>query len=89
MTEPEFHPDVRIGHVHLRVADLARATDFYHDVLGFDVTAYGPDCGLPGRAKAERHPPRGIRDSTTSPSATLTAVSSAAPCSRSWTADTP
>ena len=50
MTEPEFHPDVRIGHVHLRVADLARATDFYHDVLGFDVTAYGPDCSLPGAA---------------------------------------
>jgi catechol 2,3-dioxygenase len=50
MTEPEFHPDVRIGHVHLRVADLARATDFYRDVLGFDVTGYGPDLGLPGVA---------------------------------------
>jgi catechol 2,3-dioxygenase len=47
-SDPEFHPDVRIGHVHLRVADLARATAFYRDVLGFEVTAYGPDFGLPG-----------------------------------------
>jgi catechol 2,3-dioxygenase len=50
MNEPEFHPDMRIGHVHLRVADLARATAFYRDVLGFDVTAYGPDFGLPDAA---------------------------------------
>ena len=28
---------VRIGHVHLKVADLARALDFYCDVLGFDL----------------------------------------------------
>ena len=46
----EAHPDVRIGHVHLRVADLERATAFYRDVLGFTVTAYGPDVGLPGVA---------------------------------------
>jgi catechol 2,3-dioxygenase len=50
MTESELHPDVRIGHVHLRVADLAPATAFYRDVLGFDVTAYGPDFGVPGAA---------------------------------------
>jgi catechol 2,3-dioxygenase len=32
----------RIGHVHLKVADLDRAVGFYHDTLGFDVTArYG------------------------------------------------
>ena len=37
------HPDVCIGHVHLQVADLQRATDFYHHVLGFDITMYGPD----------------------------------------------
>jgi catechol 2,3-dioxygenase len=31
-------PDgVRIGHVHLKVADLERALSFYCDVLGFDV----------------------------------------------------
>src|ERR1044071_6440422 len=33
-----IHPDVRIGHVHLKVADLERAIGFYHDVLGFEVT---------------------------------------------------
>jgi len=36
----ELHPEVRIGHVHLRVGDLDRATDFYRDVLGFEVTVY-------------------------------------------------
>lgn len=41
-----IHPEVRIGHAHLRVVDLRRATDFYHDVLGFDITLYGPDTGL-------------------------------------------
>ncbi len=30
--------DVRIGHVHLKVADLERALGFYRDVLGFHVT---------------------------------------------------
>jgi catechol 2,3-dioxygenase-like lactoylglutathione lyase family enzyme len=30
--------NVRIGHVHLKVADLDRALAFYRDVLGFDVT---------------------------------------------------
>jgi catechol 2,3-dioxygenase len=50
VTDPGYHPDVRIGHVHLRVADLARATAFYRDILGFDVMAFGPDFGLPGAA---------------------------------------
>jgi catechol 2,3-dioxygenase len=31
-------PGVRIGHVHLKVADLDRALGFYRDVLGFEVT---------------------------------------------------
>lgn len=31
-------PRVRIGHVHLKVADLDRALGFYRDVLGFEVT---------------------------------------------------
>ena len=31
-----------MGHVHLRVADIPAAERFYHDVLGFDITArYG------------------------------------------------
>ena len=47
-SHPELHPAVRIGHVHLRVADLERATRFYRNVLTFEVTTYGSDCGLPG-----------------------------------------
>ena len=31
-------PAVRIGHVHLKVADLERALKFYRDVLGFELT---------------------------------------------------
>lgn len=31
-------PDTRIGHVHLKVSDLGRALDFYHVLLGFEVT---------------------------------------------------
>ncbi|MFZ0218177.1 MAG: VOC family protein [Candidatus Dormiibacterota bacterium] len=32
-----IEPETRIGHVHLKVADLDRAIDFYHGVLGLDV----------------------------------------------------
>ncbi len=32
------HSQVRIGHVHLKVAELERALAFYRDVLGFAVT---------------------------------------------------
>ncbi len=32
------HPEVRIGHIHLKVADLDRALAFYRDVLGFELT---------------------------------------------------
>jgi catechol 2,3-dioxygenase len=36
-------PQVRIGHVHLKVADLQRALNFYCSVLGFQLTQqYGP-----------------------------------------------
>jgi len=35
---PTIHPDVRIGHVHLKVSDLDRALHFYRDVLGFELT---------------------------------------------------
>lgn len=31
-------PEVRVGHVHLKVADIERAVAFYRDVLGFEVT---------------------------------------------------
>lgn len=32
-----IHPGVRIGHVHLKVADLDRALNFYCGVLGFEL----------------------------------------------------
>lgn len=32
-----IHPAVRIGHVHLKVADLDRAIGFYRDALGFEL----------------------------------------------------
>ncbi|MFN8590876.1 MAG: VOC family protein [Thermomicrobiales bacterium] len=35
--EPSIHPETRIGHVHLKVSDLARSIAFYHDAFGFDV----------------------------------------------------
>src|SRR6266700_6959982 len=38
MKEKAIDPGVRIGHVHLKVANLQRALDFYCGVLGFDLT---------------------------------------------------
>ena len=40
MKTSPIHPGVRIGHVHLKVADLERALGFYRDVLGFEVTQH-------------------------------------------------
>src|SRR3954454_19979997 len=37
-TRPPVDPAVRIGHVHLKVADLERSLAFYCGVLGFEVT---------------------------------------------------
>jgi catechol 2,3-dioxygenase len=31
-------PGTRIGHIHLKVADLERALSFYHGLLGFEIT---------------------------------------------------
>lgn len=38
MTSTPIDAGVRIGHVHLKVADLERAIAFYSGVLGFEVT---------------------------------------------------
>jgi catechol 2,3-dioxygenase len=43
MTQPtsqknEIDENIRIGHVHLKVADIERALSFYCDVLGFHIT---------------------------------------------------
>ena len=37
MDVPPIHPNTRIGHVHLKVADLDRALAFYCGVLGFQL----------------------------------------------------
>ena len=37
MTQAPINAGVRIGHVHLKVADLDRALDFYCGVLGFEL----------------------------------------------------
>jgi catechol 2,3-dioxygenase len=40
-------PATRVGHVHLKVADLERAIGFYAGVLGFEVTVrYGPQAAF-------------------------------------------
>lgn len=35
-------PGTRLGHMHLQVGDIPQAAAFYHDVLGFDITAAMP-----------------------------------------------
>lgn len=46
MSEP-IHPGTTIGHVHLKVADIDRAIDFWSGILGFEVTQrYGPDAAF-------------------------------------------
>jgi catechol 2,3-dioxygenase len=44
--ERPIDPHVRIGHVHLRTADIDRVRAFYVDVLGFDVVFEARD--VPG-----------------------------------------
>src|SRR6202050_971372 len=39
---PAIDDGVKIGHVHLKVADLQRALDFYCGVLGFTLTTSRP-----------------------------------------------
>ena len=44
--ERPIDPDVRIGHVHLRTADIDRVRDFYVGIMGFDVVFEARD--VPG-----------------------------------------
>ena len=47
MTTRPVDPRTRIGHVHLRVADLERALGFWRDALGFELTQrYGPEAAF-------------------------------------------
>ena len=36
----------RIGHIHLKVADLEKALKFYRDLLGFEVQQYYGDSAV-------------------------------------------
>lgn len=38
--------DTRIGHIHLKVADLERSLTFYRDLLGFEVQQYYGDSAV-------------------------------------------
>jgi catechol 2,3-dioxygenase len=45
--EKAIDPNVHIGHVHLKVANLQRALDFYCGVLGFELTQrYGEEAAF-------------------------------------------
>ena len=47
MKQKTIDPNVRIGHVHLKVANLQRALDFYCGVLGFELTQrYGEEAAF-------------------------------------------
>src|SRR5438067_13188917 len=47
MGEASIDPRVHIGHVHLKVANLQRALDFYCGVLGFELTQrYGTEAAF-------------------------------------------
>lgn len=44
---PGLHPDTVLGHIHLHVAGIPQAQEFYRDVLGFDlVLHYGPSAAF-------------------------------------------
>lgn len=50
------HPETRVGHVHLRVADLDRAIAFYSGVLGFEVQQrYGAQAAFLGAGGYHHH----------------------------------
>jgi len=41
-----IHPQTKIGHIHLTVADLERSLAFYRDLLGFEVTMWYGDSAV-------------------------------------------
>jgi catechol 2,3-dioxygenase len=50
----------RLGHVAIGVADLERAGAFYRDLIGLDVTAWGPDDGVPLVVLGQADHPLGV-----------------------------
>ena len=56
MSSVPIDPHVRIGHVHLKVADLDRAIGFYRDGLGFQVTQrYGSSAAFLSAGEYHHH----------------------------------
>ncbi len=56
---PTIDGGVRIGHVHLKVADLERALGFYVGVLGFTLTTRYPGAAfISGRGLPSSHRPQ-------------------------------
>ncbi len=43
---PRVAPGTLVGHVHLKVSDVARANDFYRDSLGFEEQASIPSAAF-------------------------------------------
>jgi len=53
---PSAHPETRIGHVHLKVADIERALGFYSGVLGFTLTQrYGTQAAFVAAGSYHHH----------------------------------
>ena len=48
-------PGVRIGHVHLKVADIDRSLEFYISVLGFQVTQRWPGAAFMAAGDYHHH----------------------------------
>jgi catechol 2,3-dioxygenase len=44
--DPAIAPDVGVGHVHLKVADVPRAATFYRDALGLEEQAQLPSAAF-------------------------------------------
>src|SRR5437763_1471122 len=43
---PQVRPGMRMGHVHLHVADIAAGLAFYRDLIGFEVWAQMPSAAF-------------------------------------------
>lgn len=55
-TAPPIDPQVRIGHVHLKVSDLERSLQFYCGVLGFRLTQrYGTQAAFVAAGDYHHH----------------------------------
>ena len=59
LTPHPIDPGTRIGHVHLKVADLERALRFYCGVLGFELTQRRPGAAFTWASQGGSPPPPG------------------------------